>query len=974
MSSNEGLIRYDGYSFKVFTNTAGFSNSSQKIIEDRNKNIWLVLLDGTLAKFNPFNSSFTNINIQFPALHSSEKPGGIEFIYFDKENILWLGITRTGLVKVDKQSGKAEIFDVVPPSDSYFAPEVKKFYNRVLDIYEDEHGLFWMATPDGLYTFNKVTHEMHQRNHRPAKASDWRDDNFRNIKRVQNKLWLASFGGGLYSYDLQTKKEEIFKINPANPKSIIANNINYLLPVSDSEIYLGTSDVGFAMFNTQRKKFTAYNETHQIKDLPVENLSKLIRDKDDNFWALYENGIIKIEKPEYKFHFNKFTLLNKKTQNRFSLLDLYEDEDILIIGTFSGDGLYITDKHTGKQILYPIAILENQNISVEAIFQISKDREDHIWVLTGDYIYQYNKRTKKLILTSQPPLYQNANSNSFHCFTIDKFNNVWFGTTPNGVFRYNTSQNSFTHFFAEADSAHFIPTNFISAIVTDKKERVWLISNRGFVSFYDPDKDKIQQANSINQILPGLNERKIFDAYVDSKGFLWLSTTSELIKIDCNHDQPVFVESLTTKNGLNSDNIVGLCEDDKGLIWGVEDNTFSVCSIDEKKKAIINYGLRDGLNQSGGFTRIVKRMNGKMWLLAKGGYYEFDPFNSSTQKRKDNLVVSIMAVNSIDRYFENDLKEKGQLNLQSDENSFYFEFAAIDFKRPELYHYAYKLEGFDKDWIYCLSRRSVSYTNIPGGHYTFKVKATDHKGNWESNEVRIPFFIQTPFYKKWWFISLLLLISIYGLYSFYLNRLKRHRQILGLETKAQALEKEKTQVMYENLKQHLNPHFLFNSLTSLSSLIRVDQKMAVEFLDNMSKIYRYILQSKDNELVHVKDEIKFVATFIRLQKMRFNEGLQVNIDVPEQYDHRKIAPVTLQNLIENAIKHNVLDEETPLRIDIYAENDILIVKNNLQRKKFVETSNKQGLDNLRSLYKYLSDKPVIIEEKDQCFIVKIPLI
>ena len=218
------------------------------------------------------------------------------------------------------------------------------------------------------------------------------------------------------------------------------------------------------------------------------------------------------------------------------------------------------------------------------------------------------------------------------------------------------------------------------------------------------------------------------------------------------------------------------------------------------------------------------------------------------------------------------------------------------------------------------------------------------------------------------------MISVYGLYSLYLNRLKRHRQILGLETKAQALEKEKTQVMYENLKQHLNPHFLFNSLTSLSSLIRVDQKMAVEFLDNMSKIYRYILQSKDNELVHVKDEIKFVATFIRLQKMRFNEGLQVNINVPEQYDHRKIAPVTLQNLIENAIKHNVIDEEAPLQINIYVENNFLIVKNNLQRKKFVETSNKQGLDNLRSLYKYLSDKPVIIQEKEQCFIVKIPLI
>jgi LytS/YehU family sensor histidine kinase len=109
------------------------------------------------------------------------------------------------------------------------------------------------------------------------------------------------------------------------------------------------------------------------------------------------------------------------------------------------------------------------------------------------------------------------------------------------------------------------------------------------------------------------------------------------------------------------------------------------------------------------------------------------------------------------------------------------------------------------------------------------------------------------------------------LYIFYRFRLEKEREILRLQTKAHALEKEKTQVQYENLKQHLNPHFLFNSLTSLGSLIRINQKMAADFLDGMSKIYRYILQSKDSELVSLKDEIKFIQTFIALQKTRFSK-------------------------------------------------------------------------------------------------------
>jgi LytS/YehU family sensor histidine kinase len=180
--------------------------------------------------------------------------------------------------------------------------------------------------------------------------------------------------------------------------------------------------------------------------------------------------------------------------------------------------------------------------------------------------------------------------------------------------------------------------------------------------------------------------------------------------------------------------------------------------------------------------------------------------------------------------------------------------------------------------------------------------------------------------------------------------------------------------MYENLKQHLNPHFLFNSLTSLSSLIKFDQKVAGEFLNSLSKIYRYILKSRDNETVSLSEEIKFVQTFIRLQQTRFNKGLQVNIEVDVAHNQSKIAPVTLQNLIENAIKHNIIDDESPLIIDIFTEDNYLVVKNNLQKKKFVETSNHQGLANLQSLYRYLSSQPVLIIEDEQYFSVKIPLI
>ena len=188
------------------------------------------------------------------------------------------------------------------------------------------------------------------------------------------------------------------------------------------------------------------------------------------------------------------------------------------------------------------------------------------------------------------------------------------------------------------------------------------------------------------------------------------------------------------------------------------------------------------------------------------------------------------------------------------------------------------------------------------------------------------------------------------------------------------LEKDKTEIQYQNLINHLNPHFLFNSLTSLNSLIMTEPKEASKFLQKLSLIYRYILQNKDKEMVSLGQELDFVNHYVILQKSRFDEGLQINIDVDTDCLLYRIVPVTLQNLFENAIKHNSIEEDNPLIISVFVNNEFLFVKNNLQLRKFVDTSNKQGLKNLKNLYKYLSNKPLEIIETENEFMVKIPLL
>ncbi|MEO5995242.1 MAG: histidine kinase, partial [Chitinophagaceae bacterium] len=239
---------------------------------------------------------------------------------------------------------------------------------------------------------------------------------------------------------------------------------------------------------------------------------------------------------------------------------------------------------------------------------------------------------------------------------------------------------------------------------------------------------------------------------------------------------------------------------------------------------------------------------------------------------------------------------------------------------------------------------------------------------------KITIAIATVIYKTWWFRILIATVVLLTLYSMYKFRINQKEKVLMLEKKAYTLEREKALVMYESLKQQLNPHFLFNSLTSLSSLISSNPVNAKQFLDRMSKIYRYILQSRDSETVRLSDEIKLAEIYTHLQQTRFKEGLQVKFNVEEEHLHKKIAPVTIQNLIENAIKHNIIDVTSPLLVNIFVMDNWLVVQNNLQKKTFVETSNRQGLANMQSLYLYLSGKQMLIVEDENYFTIKIPLL
>ncbi|RPE08206.1 hypothetical protein EGT74_14170 [Chitinophaga lutea] len=192
--------------------------------------------------------------------------------------------------------------------------------------------------------------------------------------------------------------------------------------------------------------------------------------------------------------------------------------------------------------------------------------------------------------------------------------------------------------------------------------------------------------------------------------------------------------------------------------------------------------------------------------------------------------------------------------------------------------------------------------------------------------------------------------------------------------KAERLEKEKVQMQFMHLKNQVDPHFLFNAFTSLDSLVKTDPDLASRFIGHLSKVYRYALQHRDKDLVPLHTELSFLGHYITLQKIRFGPALEIDIQVDEKHHDRRVAMVTLQMLIDNAVKHNEVHAAHPLRIRIYVENDYLVVANNKQIRRQLAVSDKQGLQQLRQLYTFLGEREVMVQDGDDTFSVALPLL
>lgn len=224
---------------------------------------------------------------------------------------------------------------------------------------------------------------------------------------------------------------------------------------------------------------------------------------------------------------------------------------------------------------------------------------------------------------------------------------------------------------------------------------------------------------------------------------------------------------------------------------------------------------------------------------------------------------------------------------------------------------------------------------------------------------------------NWFTINIALLISAFLHAKSFMEELKKSSK---KEVVEQKLIAKSANAQFESLKNQLDPHFLFNSLNVLSSLIDENPSQAQKFTASMSKIYRYVLEQKDKELVTVEDEIEFAKTYCDLLKTRFEDSVDFEFNVKKEDLRRLVVPLSLQLLLENCIKHNFATSSKPLLIKVFSENDSLSIENNLQVREQMKESAGIGLANIVQRYSLLTKKNVFIEKSEDYFKVKLPVL
>ncbi len=742
IGTQDGLNRYNGYTLTQFKhdpdNPTSLSHSSIiALYEDRAGFLWIGTWGGGLNRYDPASGQFTRYT---PDPASISHPIVTDIVQ-DGQGVYWVA-TLGGLERFDPTTNvfthfrhspdnitslSSDVISVLLPAPggklwvgtgafsapgaglNLFDPTTGNAQRlaqtgdclasaNIADLLPAPDGGLWIAyggygvAGGGIDHYNPQTGACSHFDNAQAFGNQIADNNFTDLAFDRDgALWMAGWSGGLWRMAPDGQFTGIHH-NPADPESLSSDNTFTVLPDRSGVIWIGTLSAGINKLNLDTLQFRTYrHDASNPKSLPSNHVSAFAETSDGMIWlGSIENGLVRFDPASGEFSAYRSDPANPASISGDMVLTIYADSgDTLWVGTL-GSGLNHFDPRTQTFTRYqndpadPQSLLENQ------VTNLIRDRAGRLWVGTFAGLSRLDPGATGFINYPMP-----APPVSFGLVGDE----LWAGTWGGGIYRLDL-----------VDPASLDPATAVFSSLKNDPANPNSLSNDGvWTILQTPD------------------------------GMVWLGTQAGLNRYDPQTGQ---FKIYTEKTGLPNTSIMGILRDAQGFLWLTTNH--GVARFDPQAETFQVYEKSDGL-QGNEFNSnaYFQARNGNFYVGGVNGFSIFDPLNLRQNELPPPVVITDFSVFNTPQPFN----PTESIRLNYDQNFISFEFAALDFHDPHRNQYAYKLEGFDKDWVQAGTRNYVSYTNLPGGDYTFRVRAANSDGIWNESGATLNLTVTPPLWQ-----------------------------------------------------------------------------------------------------------------------------------------------------------------------------------------------------------------------------------
>lgn len=758
-----GLQRFDGYEKKVLKYDFGKGNNllsqSVEVLENgKNNSLWIGTKSGGLSAYNLETGVITNYT------NTNANKGGFDADYIlslldsDSEKLL-VGTWR-GFQYLNKKTGQFHILSSVW---------------KTFDIQQDGKSGFWLATNSGLRHLNQEL------------VNDYTIDfgipdvNLTSIAidKTNNCLWVGSWVHGLFRFDLSSKTSKNYRHQKEQRGTLSSNDAYRVSLDSKGNLWVGTWGGGLNKFKPADQSFERIHlNTPGLNTNDNQIILAIKEDASGLLWIGTDGaGVFKLDlhqKPFYNLGAKAGELLGST-----HVLSVYVDPfQKLWLGTKGGGIQYSADWKTFKTLpMSPDALSVQANIYQSRSFL---QNGNDLWIGTNRGLVRLQNKgslpgQQELFL----PIPKDATSISdrkINALVKDANGKIWIGTQENGLSSIigfdKKNKPVFKNYLPSFNVKGSLQNARVSALLVDSKNRLWVGTYKGLY-LYNSSADNFHMFVQSGEQGKTLSNNTILCLAEDQFGNVWVGTQYGLNKIAGLQDGKLLITSYTTREGLPNDYIHAIIPDSNGNIW-LSTNK-GIVRFDKNHVTVSVFDKRDGI-QSNVFSENAsfKDENGRFYFGGVEGVSWFEPDSISISRFAPPIYFTNLKINN-EPYEFREVEEKNgilvkpffeteSITLDYDENIFEIEFAALDFRAPDKNEYMYMLEGFNPQWVYAGNNRSVSFTNLPAGTYTLKVKATNSDKVWSPVPHQLKIYIIPPPWKTWWAYTIYLVVFLFLLW------------------------------------------------------------------------------------------------------------------------------------------------------------------------------------------------------------------